>query len=241
MVAGGAELARDLRERRRAEGLTRMRLAERCGFATVDLAKWERGEDLPDPGQIAVLAAAVGLDDNQTQVWLDAAATVVATRTEPGVAAGAAEKGEPRVNPLRQGQHRTDLRRRDGIRPRLVELSGTDPSAVTGRPMKPPPPRPAPNRRTGLVTKPAGQTVGELPSVFPDTRAYDPAVRVYSTTPSTYPGPGDERLYLLRRISAASVLLGLGIILLWAFGALGEGIGDVLDLFRAPGDSSLVP
>jgi hypothetical protein len=41
-------------------------------------------------------------------------------------------------------------------------------------------------------------------------------------------------MYLLRRIRTASVLLGLGIILWWAFGALGEGVGDVLDLFRAP-------
>ena len=73
----------------------------------------------------------------------------------------------------------------------------------------------------------------------PQVGSHDPAVRVYSTAPSTYPGPGDDQIYRLRRIRTASVLLGLGIILWWANGVLWEGIGDILDLFRS--STTVVP
>jgi len=51
----------------------------------------------------------------------------------------------------------------------------------------------------------------------------------------------EEQLYRLRRIRTAGVLLSLAIVLWWAFGALGEGVGDVFDLFRSPAETTLLP
>ena len=244
VVTSGAELARMLRERRRALGLTRMRLAKRCGLAALDIAQWERGEGLPDPDQIVVLAVAVGLDDDEIQAWLDASTVDLAG---PEVGVEIVEGDERRVNPIPQRVPlpRSWSSRPDGIGEKVGDPSGNASPAVAGLepPTKPPPPSPAPSRRTGLVMEPVGRTARELPLVSPDSQigSYDPAVRVYSTAPSTYPSPGDEQLYLLRRIGATGVLLGLGVILWWAFGALGDGLGDVLDLFRTPVDTSRVP
>jgi transcriptional regulator with XRE-family HTH domain len=238
VAASGTELARTLRERRRALGLTRTRLADRSGIPAGDLGKWERGEAVPNPDQIGLLADAVGLDDEETQAWLDAVITVDVT--DPEISVELVEPAGPRANPFSQRLTplRDDSSRLERIRARVGELGRNAPSpiATVERLGKPTRPRPAPSARTGLVADPVGRTGRELPSVFPDTQvgSLDPTVTVYSTAPSTYPSPDDEQMYLLRRIRTASVLLGLGIILWWAFGALGEGVGDVLDLFRAP-------
>ncbi len=232
MAASSTELARTLRERRRALGLTRTRLADRSGIPAVDLGRWERGEAVPNPDQIGLLADAVGLDDEETQAWLDAAITV--DLTDPEIAVELIEPSGPPANPFSQRLTplRVDASRLERIRARVGEL-GRNVSS----------PRPTPSARTGLVAQPIGRPDRELPSVFPDTQvgSFDPAVRVYSTAPSTYPSPDDVQMYLLRRIRTASVLLGLGIILWWAFGALSEGVGDVFDLFRSPVEASPIP
>ncbi len=237
MAAGGTELGRTLRERRRALGLTRTRLADRSGITAADLGKWERGEAVPEPDQIGLLADAVGLDDRETQAWLDAVIAVDAT--DPEIAVELIEPAEPRANPFSQRLKptRADSSRVERIRARVGELGRNAPLpfAAVDRLVKPAPPRTAPSARTGLVAEPVGRAGRELPSVFPDTQAgsFDSTVRVYSTATSIL-DPGDQSMYRLRRIRTASVLLGFGIILWWAFGALGEGVGDVLDLFREP-------
>ncbi len=243
MAASGAKLARTLRERRRALGLTRTRLAERSGLSTPDIAKWERGEDLPDQGQIVALANAVDLDEAETQAWLDVVVSVDVTG--PEVAVEIIDGGEPPANPFleRATPLRSKPNRLHRAREKMSRKPRTAPPVVAGleRPVTSTPTRNAPSPRTGLVAKPAGGPEREFAAVFPDsqTGSRDPAVRVYSTVPSTFPDPGDVQLYRLRRIRTASVLLGLGIILWWAFGALGEGFGDVLDLFRAPTENLL--
>ena len=234
MAAGGTELGRTLRGRRRALGLTRTRLADRSGITAADLGKWERGEAVPEPDQIGLLADAVGLDDRETQAWLDAVIAVDAT--DPEIAVELIEPVGPRANPFSQRKPiRADSSRAERIRARVGELGRNAPLpfAAVDRLVKSAPPRTAPSARTGLVAEPVGPTGRELPSVFPDTQAgsFDSTVRVYSTATSI-PDPGDQSMYRLRRIRTASVLLGFGIILWWAFGALGEGVGDVLDLFR---------
>ncbi len=245
MAGSGTELARTLRERRRALGLTRTRLADRSGIPAGDLGKWERGEAVPNSDQIGLLADAVGLDDEETQAWLDAVITVDVT--DPEIAVELVEPAGPRANPFSQRLTplRDDSSRLERIRARVGELGRNAPSpiATVERLVKPTRPRPAPSARTGLVAEPVDRAGRELPSVFPDTQvgSFDSAVTVYSTAPSIYPSPDDEQMYLLRRIRTASVLLGLGIILWWAFGALGEGVGDVLDLFRAPVEASPIP
>lgn len=225
MTSDGAGLARTLRERRRALGLTRTRLAERAGFSTSDVARWERGETVPGPAQIATLAGAVGLDDDETRALLDLAVDL----TGPEVAVELDLSDDPpsdpfnrRIRPLRSDESLSDRVR--------SKLSGAASSGRARTPTTPP----------RLVAAPVVER--ELPSVFPDSPGeYDPSVLVYSTAPSTYPGPGDEQLYLLRRIRTAVVLIGLGLVLWWSVGALGEGLGDVLDLFRTPIDSGIIP
>lgn len=211
MAASGAELARTLRERRRALGLTRTRLADRLGLATVDVASWERGEALPNPDQIVVLADAVGLDDDETQAWLDAVVTVDVSGPEVAVQIvdGDFPSGDPfsrRLKPLRSK------------------------------------PRPAPSRSAGLVSGPDSWPDRDFPAVSPESQvaSYGPAVRVYSAG-SGRVYPGEEQIYRLRRIRTTGVLLGLAIVLWWAFGALGEGVGDVFDLFRSPVETTLLP
>ena len=133
--------------------------------------------------------------------------------------------------------------RQDTIRAEIGEPPLDPPPSVAelGRPAESLPVRSAPSSPARLVTEPGGRRRRDLPAVFPEPQvgSHDPAVRVYSTAPSTYPGPGDDQIYRLRRIRTASVLLGLGIILWWANGVLWEGIGDILDLFRS--STTVVP
>lgn len=235
------ELARALRERRRALGLTRTRLADQTGLTASELARWERAEAIPTPEQITLLAEAVGMDDSEVQAWLEVSARIDLTGPEVAVQLVDAP-GPPsdpflkRVMPQRSGGSLFDRVRSalQGRRP-IGTLDRDRPRVVA-------PARPAPKADIGLVRRPV-VTRRELPSVFPDATqgAYDPVVRVYSTAPSTYPGPGEVRVYALRRIRTAIVLIVLGLVLWWALGALGQGFNDVLDLFRTPVDSGLVP
>ena len=124
MAGSGTELARTLRERRRALGLTRTRLADRSGIPAADLGKWERGETVPDPDQIGFLADAVGFDDEETQAWLDAAITV--DITAPEIAVELIEMTGPRANPFSQRLTplRDDLGRLERIRARVEAWVG---------------------------------------------------------------------------------------------------------------------
>ena len=241
MAASGAELARTLRERRRALGLTRTRLAERLGLDTVDVTNWERGEALPNPDQIVVLADAVGLDDDETQAWLDAVVTVDVSG--PEVAVQIVDGDLPPANPFsrRLRPLRGEPSRLDRIRQRL-EGRRSEASSAAVKPLRSSSPRPAPSRTAGLVSGPSGWSDRDFPSVFPEsqTASYDPAARVYSAC-SGRVDPDEEQFYRLRRIRTTGVLLGLGIVLWWAFGALAEGVGDVFDLFRGPVETTVLP
>ena len=240
MAVRRLELAEALRERRRELGLTRMRLAERCGLAAADIAKWERGEDLPNPDQVAAIAAVVGLDDDDVRDWTDVLGSGDLPVDIGGVAVQTGRVTDPPANPPPQPVREIQgaPSRMDRLRLMLGRRS-TPPITKVERPGESAPARSAPSDRTGLVAN-LGR---RLPAVFPDSQvgSYDPAVQVYSTAPSTYPGPGGEQLYRLRRIRTTIVLLGLGIIWWWAYGALGEGFSDVLDLFRGPAEVPLLP
>jgi len=237
MAASGAELARTLRERRRALGLTRTRLADRLGLATVDIANWERGEALPNGDQIVLLADAVGLDDDETQAWLNAVVTVDVSGPEVAVEIvdGDVPPANPfsrRIRPLRGESSRLD-RIRSKVEGRRSEASSAPVQSFRSQP------RPTPSRSAGLVSSPWSDR--DFAAVSPESQSasYDPAVRVYSTR-SGRVYTGEEQLYRLRRIRTAGVLLGLAIVGWWAFGALGEGVADVFDLFRSPAETTLL-
>ncbi len=204
--------------------MTRTRLAERTGVTAADLAKWERGEDAPGPDQISVLAEAVGFDENEASAWLDA--VVAVDITGPEVSVEIVEGADPPSDPI---QRRTQSER------------GAEPAASLRVAPASAPSHPSAAEGSGLIRRP--RTSGrQLPSVFPDVRYahYAPAVRVYSAAPARYPTSDDDRMDRLRRLRTAGVLLTLGLVLWWAFGALGEGMGDVLDLFRAPPEAPLI-
>ncbi len=224
MASSGAEFGRTLRERRRALGLTRTRLAERTGLTVADLGKWERGEDAPGPDEISVLAEAAGFDEDETRAWLDA--VVAVDITGPEVSVEIVEGADPPLDPI---QRRTQFGR------------GAEPAASLRVAPASAPNHPTPAEGSGLIRRPR-PSGRQLPSVFPDVRYadYDPAVRVYSAAPASFPSPDDDRIYLLRRLRTAGVLLTLAVVLWWAFGALGEGMSDLLDLFRAPPEAPLI-
>jgi transcriptional regulator with XRE-family HTH domain len=240
MGAETTELARTLRERRRALGLTRTRLADQIGLETSDVTRWERGDSYPTAKQVVALAEAVGLDERQTQAWLDAVVTV--DLTGPEIAVELVENPDPPADPFaRRGTSKKVGA--PGLADRVSTALGSwrrDSATIT--PLrgaaKPAPIRTAPSTATGLVREPR-HAVAQLPSVFPDPpiASYDPATYVYSTVPSVFPGPGDDQFYLLRRVRTAGVLLVLGVVLWWAVGALGQGLSNVLDLFRGTGAS----
>ncbi len=202
MGSTDGDLGRELRERRRAAGLTRTRLADRAGIDAADLGRWERGDGAPDAAQTSAVAAAIGVGDETLHRWLGDAAT----GPEPGVETAPAPPAEP--PPLRVAPEAT-------------------------------PRRPAPAERSGLVGRPRGN---RLTAVFPEMRhaGYDPAVRIYSTEPATFPSAGDESFYRLRVIRTTAVLIALAIVLWWALGSLGEGWSDLLDLFRDPAEVPLL-
>ena len=236
MGAGGVELARTLRERRRALGLTRSRLAERTGLKAGDVTRWERGEDLPGPEAVIVLAEAIGLEIDETQTWLD---LVTVDLTGPDVRVELVESSDAPSDPFTK--RTAPLRENTSLLAKIADrLARRDEQKTTDsgdgsvtRIREPAPRRTAPAATTGLVRAPLAS---QLPSVFPDPAIapYDPAVHIYSTTPVSNPIEADDQIYLLRRVRTGAVLLGLGLVLWWALGALGEGFGDVLDLFRTP-------
>jgi transcriptional regulator with XRE-family HTH domain len=239
MGAPAADIARTLRERRRALGLTRARLADQTGLAAIDLTRWERGEDTPTPEAVIVLAEAIGLEVDETQAWLD---EVTVDLTGPDVSVELLASGEApsdpfskRSTPLREdagllGNIADRLARRDERR--AAEQASVSPIRT------PAPARPTPSTSTGLVSVPRRpRHATQLPSVFPDPAfaQYDPATHVYSAAPLTPPTEDEVQMYILRRVRTTAVLIGLGLLFWWALGSLWEGLGDAIDLLRGPG------
>ena len=208
------ELAALLRERRRALGLTRTRLAEKCGLKAADIARWERGDDVPGPDQVIVLAEAVGLSDRELRGWLDLSGP---SGESPEVAVALTADAAPAPSPF---DRRLKLTHSD--EPSLGDRWRSWWHGVRAR-----------REHSQAQVAAAGRR--SRPAILPETPLadYDPAVIVYSDQPSTYETHAEEQLYLTRRLSTAGFLVVLGIALWWALGALGDGLSEVLDLFRS--------
>ncbi len=233
MTTGGAELARTLRERRRELGLTRTRLAERSGLTASDIARWERGDEIPAPRELYVLADAVGLDSHETQSWLESAVTI--DITGPEVAVHIVDDDAPVANPFaeRIRLQRDSPRRIDRVLARIDELrySKTAEASVSRIRSLDQPSRPAPPERSGLASPPRPSVA---PGVIPDVRrdGFDPVARVYSSGDSGLDSSQQRAFYINRRVGTSLALAGLALLFWWAVGALGEGVGDLFDLFR---------
>lgn len=238
MGVDGVDIARTLRERRRALGLTRARLAEQTGITTVDLTRWERGDGTPDGDAVIVLAEAIGLEVTETQAWLD---QVVVDVTGPDISVQLVESSEAPSDPFlnRSALLKAEpswltrvadrLHRRDAAKEEVGEAAVTPLRRTEQAPR-----RPAPSPSTGLVRQP--MRVSHLPSVFPEPAIapYDPEVRIYSAASARPLSDEEEQLYLLRRLRTGAALIGLALVLWWALGSLWEGFGDVIQLFRTP-------
>ena len=228
MGEDGVDIARTLRERRRALGLTRARLADQAGLDAADVTRWERGDGVPGPEDVIVLADALDLDISVTQAWLDAAPDAVA---DSDTSESTTAPADPFSTDPGSGGSDTGLLGR--IADRLARRDDrAEPASVTSIAKRPR--RPAPSASTGLVSEP--RPAARLPSVFPEPALtpYDPEVHVYSAGPVRAQTDAEAQTYLLRRVRTAAVLIVLGIVLWWASGSLWEGLGDVIDLFRAP-------
>jgi len=75
-------LGGELRARRRARGLNRATLAQAAGTRPVIIGRWERGEGVPTPAQVRVLADVLELPPSLSADWEAAA-------ERAGLAAGA--------------------------------------------------------------------------------------------------------------------------------------------------------
>jgi transcriptional regulator with XRE-family HTH domain len=224
MATERTDIARALRARRSALGLTRERLADRTGIPSSDLTRWERGLSLPTPDEVAVLAEAIDLDADEARAWLDRV-------NDSGVdeVAGGVTSNPPTT------ADGADLMARIADRSSRRDDPAAENDGASISPIKEAAPsRPAPATSTGLVREP--HQALRLPTVFPDPplAQYDPAVHVYSTAPLQPLAEDERRLYQLRRIRTAAILIVLGVLLWWALGSLWEGLGDVADLFRTP-------
>lgn len=210
-------LSETLRERRRSAGLTRTRLAASSGVDAAVIARVERGEAVPTPEQARALRIALTGEDEPPTSLQDRISGADSTQAtdDPIPPQGSKQASDDVSRPVPPGRNRS-------LRP---APPGFDP-------------RPSPARSTprtgGLVAPPPARAPTAAPATRGiDTAIHDPDYHVYSTAPTDYPTAEDRQLYLLRRIRTALILIALGVVLLWALGALQQGIVDVFDLFRA--------
>jgi len=223
---------------RRALGLSRTRLAARTGLPSREIARWERGDELPPPDALGVLAEAIGLEEHEIQGYVNAIVDI----SDPDVEVHLVEDdASPSPNPfaerarlLRTSPGPLDrlLTRVDGLRFRTTRPTSTDRLRALGS--SPSAAQPAPSERTGLPRTPR-RTPGVIPNLR--GRVDDPAVRIYSNGSSDH--QYDRSTYQVRSIGTIVALAALAVTMWWAIGALGEGIGEVVDLFR--GTSNVPP
>ena len=73
----GSELGRMARSRRLELGVSQSRIADSLGVSTLQVGRWERGEDVPDPSLIRALADALDLGPDTAAAWLAGADTQI--------------------------------------------------------------------------------------------------------------------------------------------------------------------
>ena len=69
-MADGSGFGREVRGRRLELGMSQSRVAEAVGVPTVQIGRWERGEDVPDSARVNALAEALDLDPDTAGTWL---------------------------------------------------------------------------------------------------------------------------------------------------------------------------
>lgn len=72
-MARGSELSHGIRRRRTALGMSQSRVGAALGVSPLQVGRWERGEDVPDPSQVKGLASVLGADDATREAWIDEA------------------------------------------------------------------------------------------------------------------------------------------------------------------------
>jgi len=65
-----SELGRTTRRRRLELGVSQSRIADAIGVSPLQVGRWERGEDLPEPTQMRALAEALELEPDAAETWL---------------------------------------------------------------------------------------------------------------------------------------------------------------------------
>jgi len=70
-MAHGSEWGREVRRRRTGLGLSQARVAEAVGVPVLRVGRWERGEEVPGPGQLRALARVLEADPEVTAAWAE--------------------------------------------------------------------------------------------------------------------------------------------------------------------------
>ena len=69
----GSELGSISRRRRLELGLSQSRIADAVGVSPLQVGRWERGEDIPDPSVVGVLVEVLDLGPETAEIWLASA------------------------------------------------------------------------------------------------------------------------------------------------------------------------
>ncbi len=240
-------LGNELRERRRALGMTQARLADLVGVRPSVLGGWEHGESSPSAQQVQVLSQILLLESETTAAWLEAISL-----------AGPAAPSVPMPPPV------SSTRRAAGgagpVSSRILgALGAADPfgEVVLAGSQRPPwwqrllGPL-APVRSSSSASKAgAGErggrrrssTVAGVALLESGVRSDGPSVARGDSGGSAAPesgvawrpyweDPEEQRVYLLRWMGTLVVLGLLAAALVWAFIQLGAGWTAFLDLFR---------
>ena len=220
-------LGDQIRERRRALGMTQAKLADLVGVRPSVLGSWEHGEDLPLTHQMEALAQILLFDPEVVTAWEEAASTP-APPDSPAAAA------PPARSPRRPVAARI-----------LGALGAADPfreTVVDGSQERPPwwqrllgplaPVRPPPAARKGRTEGRRGRRrsstvtgVAQMETEPDDAGAG--SVRPY------WEDPEEQRVYLLRWMGTLVLLGVFAVALVWAFIQLWGGLGAFIDLFRS--------
>jgi transcriptional regulator with XRE-family HTH domain len=257
-MADGSGFGREVRGRRLELGMSQSRVAEAVGVPIVQIGRWERGEDVPDPARASALAQALDVDPDRAGTWLlsanpaDTGSVDITDKNRfsghsapPPTGSASSAAVVPVIAESPNSSVERALRRRARRDERRLRRELT----VDRRQVRE---QVAAEERRRTSAEGAAIRSGTLPMPPGPRRRPAPAPAGTANTGSVFPVPdtktGSERVtyqglsrmsdrqsrltYPLRIAGTIAALLVLAGALWWAVSSLGNGLSEALDLLR---------